>query len=258
MLASDNLRLRRLMQVLSLVVFAIIAIIGWNSIDHASFGRAIGLLEAWHVAVVVVVATLHIAGRVLRFHWLMRRAGATEEYRLLDGTRIFLIGLCTSAITPAKVGDLLKVPLMRVYGVAPQTGVGLVAVERALDLLVTALFISLFGFLLPVDSRSWQTAGFVLLCGLVLSIVVVSRRGLRDAVLSRVFAGLARLLGRGRLGRAERRLEALFSVWDQVFVSPARFSGYSLFSAGVWAVEFLKLWLRPWRAWEWVQPTWPR
>jgi hypothetical protein len=58
-----------------------------------------------------------------------RRAGPNAEYRLLDGFRIFLIGLSTSAVTPARAGDFIKAQLVKPYGIGGNVGSGVVLVN---------------------------------------------------------------------------------------------------------------------------------
>ena len=43
--------------------------------------------------------------------------------------------------------------------------------------------------------------------------------------------------------KVETTLEGIFQVWDTVFVSPMSILSYALYSAGIWAIEFMKLWL---------------
>lgn len=224
--------------------YAAIVLLVWRAIDRAAFLEGIARLTARSLAVIGVVAVLHIAGRALRFHRLLLRCHPTA-YRWTDGMRIFLVGLSASAVTPARAGDFIKARLVKPHGIGFSVGLGLVMVERMLDLLVIVSSIVLTGaFLSEGASGPWKSAAVVLLVGLLAAVVVINVRPLRARLLG-VAAHLLARAKRSPEARAELEgtLAGAFHVWDEVFVSPYAFAGYWLYSAAVWAVEFLKLWI---------------
>ena len=160
--------------------------------------------------------------------------------------RIFLVGLSASAVTPARAGDLVKARLVRPFGVGFNVGLGLVMIERMLDLLVIASSIVVTGGLLSSErgSAGWRGAAVVLLLGLVAGCVVLTVKSVRAPMLRLAARLLARLKPASwTAAKIEPVLEGAFAVWDGVFVSPRTFATYWAFSAVVWAIEFAKLWL---------------
>jgi uncharacterized protein (TIRG00374 family) len=224
--------------------YAAIVLLAWRAIDRTAFLEGIARLTARSLATIAVVAVLHIAGRALRFHRLLLRCHPTD-YRWTDGMRIFLVGLSASSVTPARAGDFIKARLVKPHGIGFSMGLGLVMVERMLDLLVIVASIVLTGaFLSEGASGPWKSAAVVLLAGLVAAVVVVNVRPLR----ARLLGVAAHLLAKAKRSPEARvalegTLAGAFHVWDEVFVSPYVFAGYWAYSAAVWAVEFLKLWL---------------
>ena len=226
--------------------YAAIAVLAWRAIDHDRFSEGLGRLRGTDVLLILGVALLHIAGRALRYHWLVLRSRPGRGYRWMDGVRIFLVGLSSSAVTPARAGDLIKAQLVRRYGISPQAGLGLVMVERMLDLLVIVASIVVTGLWLSgsAESDAWRGAAVVLLLALIAGVVALSAKRIRRPILG----GLARIVTgiRKRHDRATvlvASLEEAFHVWDTIFVSPARLARYVVYSATVWGVEFMKLWL---------------
>lgn len=223
-----------------------LAIVGlaWRAIDHDRFIEGISRLTAAHLALVLAVALLHIAGRALRFHWLVQRCGP-KNYRFLGGVQIFLVGLSASTVTPARVGDFVKARLVNRYGIGLHVGVGIVLVERMLDLLVIVSSIVVTGAVISGKSGSegWRAAAVVLLVGLLVGVVVISTRAVRRpciALAARLVAVVKKSVDREKL---VAKLDGMFQVWDAVFVSPLTLTRYLSWSALVWAAEFLKLWL---------------
>ncbi len=227
------------------VAYAAILGLAWRAIDHEKFVEGLKRLRVEHLLAILVVALVHVAGRALRFHWLMLRAKPTSEYHWIDGFRIFLVGLSTSAVTPARAGDFVKAQLVRPYGIGGNVGIGLVMVERMLDLLVITASIILTGTLVSERSGShaWQAGAWVLLACLIAGLVVVGVKALRH----RVFALLGTLVAKVKRGsdgaRVQELLHGVFQVWDTVFSSLPSFLGYAAYSAVVWSIEFMKLWL---------------
>jgi uncharacterized protein (TIRG00374 family) len=220
---------------LAVIGYTAILALAWRAIDHAALVEGLGRLRAHHILVVLAIALLHVAGRAFRFHRLMLRAAPDATYGIGHGFRIFLIGLSTSAVTPARAGDFIKAELVRRFGVSRSVGLGVVMVERMLDLLVITTAILVTGATLSTrrGSGGWQTAASVLLVLLVLGVVVISTKSIRSRLLRPIIARFKRLTV----------IEGAFQVWDTVFTSPASFLAYGAWSALVWSIEFVKLWV---------------
>ncbi|HEX7479665.1 MAG TPA: lysylphosphatidylglycerol synthase transmembrane domain-containing protein [Polyangiales bacterium] len=227
------------------LAYAGVAALAYRSIDHASFLAGISRLRISHVFLLVGVALLHIAGRAVRFDRLMRRAGANESYHFAAGIRIFLVGLSASAVTPGRAGDLIKAQLVRPYGVALNRGVGLVLVERVLDLLVICTSIVVSGAVLSrrASSDTWRAVALAFLLGLIVLVVVLAVPAIRT-VLLRLAARIIKLFVRSLdEQRILQHLNEIFVVWDDVFHSFPRLLAQLAGSMCAWCIEFMKLWL---------------
>jgi len=223
-----------------------LAIVGlaWRAIDHDRFVEGISRVTPAQLALVLGVALLHIAGRALRFHWLVQRC-APKDYGFFSGVQIFLVGLSASAVTPGRVGDFIKARLVRRYGIGFNVGLGIVLVERMLDLLVIVSSIVVTGAILSgrSGSQGWRAAAIVLLVGLVGGVVVISTKAVRHpciALAARLVAAVKKSVDREDL---VAKLDGMFQVWDTVFASPLTLARYLFWSVLVWVAEFLKLWL---------------
>ncbi|WP_437899382.1 lysylphosphatidylglycerol synthase transmembrane domain-containing protein [Sorangium sp. So ce124] len=237
-------RSRTLRLLVAALGYAAIAALAWRNLDRDRVIEGLSRLRPVHLLLIVAVSLAHIAARALRYHALLVRE-RPRDYRWVDGARIFLAGLSVAAVTPARAGDLIKAELVRRHGVSGSAGVGLVLVERALDLLVIAASIAVTGALLSgrAAADAWRGASLALLAGLAAGVAVISVRRARTPLLA-AFSHLAgRVMGSGKKGRALELLEGLFAAWDRSFGSPARLAGYALLSAVAWAIEFSKLYL---------------
>jgi uncharacterized protein (TIRG00374 family) len=220
---------------------AIIAL-AWRTIDRDRLIAGLSHLRATHVLLVLAISLLHIAGRAFRYHRLLLRNHPTE-YRWIDGFAIFLIGLSTSAVTPARAGDFVKAQLVRRHGIAFSAGFGLVLIERVIDLLVLTLSILGAGLLVSGESSApWSRAAIVLLGFLILGVGALTSRKLRNYGSTLVTRMLSRVWKKKGTSDVSAKLEAIFSTWDVVFTSPATLVVYLGGSMLVWAVEFAKLW----------------
>ncbi len=221
--------------------YAAILALAWRAIDHGRLLEGLGRLRATHIALVLAIALLHVAGRALRFHRLLLRCHPTE-YRWTDGFAIFLIGLSTSAVTPARAGDFVKAQLVRRHGVGFSAGVGLVLIERMLDLLSLTGAILVAGLAMSGEGvASWLRAAVVLLALLVVGLVVLTNGRIRRAA-TELLGRLARRLDSKRAEGLAEKFQATFRTWDAVFTFPATLLAYIAGSAVIWSIEFAKLW----------------
>jgi uncharacterized protein (TIRG00374 family) len=215
-----------------------------RTVDPHRFLDALDRLRFGALSQVLVLVAFHLGARSLRYHCLVVRAHPVG-YRLGDGVRIFLAGLAVSLVTPARAGDVLKVELTRAYGIRRAVSLGIVVVERILDLLVITATVVVAGALLSErwQSRGTRWAAAVLLAGLVGGTVLVTVRSLRWRTIA-IFARLvARLTTRIPSERVIDACHRIFDVWDEVFTSPAVAVRYFVGSAVLWLADFSKLWL---------------
>jgi uncharacterized protein (TIRG00374 family) len=235
---------RTLRTVVAILGYAGILLLAFRTIDRTRFAEGLAKLSLFDVLIVLSVSLVHIAGRALRYHFLLRQA-EPRDYRVLDGVRIFLIGLSASAVTPARAGDFIKARLVRPHGVSTSVGLGLVFVERSLDLIVVAASIVLAGFGLAGHGASdaWRDASIALLVALVIGTLAISVRPIRRRLFGVVVDLVRRVRPAADHGSLGEKLESMFGVWDAVFRSGPRLAAMLLYSALVWAVEFSKLWL---------------
>jgi uncharacterized protein (TIRG00374 family) len=243
--APRSRRRRPWRALLALFAYGVVAWLVYRGIDREHFSLGFSRLRASHVALILVFALGHIGTRALRFDRLMRRTGADATYRLRDGIRLFLLGLSASAVTPGRAGDLIKSRLVREYGIGFNRGLGLVLVERVLDLLVICSCIVVAGAVLSgrASSEIWQLVADVLLVCLLTGTFVLIKPRLRDPLLR----WLARLISRAVPSMHHdvvlRHLHEMLTVWDEVFSAPQRFLGYFAVSFLAWGIEFAKLWV---------------
>lgn len=219
---------------------AIIAL-AWSAIDHDKLFEGLRRLEAVHILAILGISLVHIAGRAFRFHRLLLRSSPTA-YKWTDGFAIFLIGLSTSAVTPARAGDFVKAQLVRKHGVSFSAGFGLVLIERMLDLLVLTSTIVIAGLSLSSNAAAiWSRAAVFLLVCLVAGLTVLTTKRLRARVIGMGTAVLRRVAP-SKAEALTTKIDAIFETWDAIFKSPVTFVTYFLGSCAVWAVEFAKLW----------------
>lgn len=242
--APSALRSRRVRLVAGALGYAAVAALAWHNLDRERFLDGLARLRPAHLLLVLAVSLAHIAARALRYHALLVRE-RPRDYRWYDGARIFLAGLSLSAVTPARAGDLIKAELVRRHGVGGNAGVGLVLVERVLDLLVVAASIAIAGALLSgrAAADAWRGASVALLVSLAAGVAALSVRRVRTPLLAALSHLTARVVKSTRRARVLELLEGLFAAWDRIFTSPARLAGYAVFSAAAWAIEFFKLYL---------------
>jgi uncharacterized protein (TIRG00374 family) len=227
------------------LAYGTIAWLVYRGIDRESFSLGFNQLRAWHVALILLVGQGHIGVRALRFDRLMRSSGASGGYRLRDGVRLFLIGLSASAVTPGRAGDLIKVRLVGEFGIAMNRGLGLVIVERTLDLL--AISTSMVGAGAIISGRAasggWLLAALILLGCLVGGTGVLIIPRLRAPLLQSIAQLASRLVRSLREEVILGHLTEILTVWDEVFRSPLRFIAYFAASLLAWGIEFTKLWV---------------
>lgn len=237
-------RSRKLRTVVAVVGYVAILALALRTIDRERFADVVSRLELEHIAIVLGLIVVHLAARGARYHALAVRAGA-RDYRLADGFRIFLLGLSASAATPARAGDLLKAELLKTHGVRRAVGLGLVVIERLLDLLVVTSTIVVTGFLLAQRSQhaGLQIGAGVLLAALLAGITAVSNRRLREAAILTFSRLVGRLTKRVRPDRVQDISQRVFDVWDEVFTSPRVLGRYLALSVIAWLADFAKLWV---------------
>jgi len=231
---------RRLRFIVGIVGYAAVLTVAWTSIDRVKFAAGIAHLRVVDVCAVLALSVLHISGRGARFHWLVRSANPSSDYRFVRGFSIFLAGLSAGAVTPARAGDLVKAELLARYDVPRSAGVGLVLVERVLDLVVMATTISAAAIVVGGPSQ-WGRLAVGLLAILLAGLFVVSRGRWRRAGLTFI---------RGRVAAKSVRisdlldaLERMLEVWDPLFAAPRRLGALLVGSIAVWSSEFGKLWV---------------
>lgn len=225
----------------AVVGYGAIAALAWRAIDHEMLFAGLRRLNAGHILAILAIALLHIAGRAFRYHRLVLRHDPTN-YRWTDGFAIFLIGLSTSAVTPARAGDFVKAQLVKKHGVPFGIGFGLVLVERMLDLLVMTSAILIAGLAVSSDAAAiWQHAAIVLLLCLIAGLVVLSASRIRGRLIDLALSVLRRVAP-AKADAIGAKVTSIFTTWDGVFASPLTLATYLLGSGAVWAVEFTKLW----------------
>ena len=242
--APEPVKRSRARQILTVVGYAAILALALRTIDPKGFLDVLRAVRVQHVAAVLAFIALHLGTRSLRYHALIARSRPDANYRMSDGVRIFLLGLAASAVTPARAGDLIKVEMVRPYGLKRSTGLGLVLIERILDLLAVNATIVCVGFFLAKDLQrddlSWAAVAFLAALGAGTAVITWRRpRKYMIALVTRLVTRLRKDLA----GRVEIAAERLFEAWDDVFNSPSVAIRYFVLSVGAWLFDFLKLWI---------------
>jgi uncharacterized protein (TIRG00374 family) len=227
--------------VLAVAGYTAIIALAWRAIDHDKLFEGLRRLKAIHVAAILVISLLHIDGRAYRFHRLLLRNNPTG-YRWTDGFAIFLIGLSTSAVTPARAGDFVKAQLVKKHGVSFSAGFGLVLIERMLDLLVLTTAIIVAGLSLSSNAAAiWNRAAVFLLLCLVAGLAVLTSKKLRDRFIG-LGTAVLRKISPAKADAVSSKVDSIFETWDAIFKSPVTLLSYFLGSGLIWSIEFAKLW----------------
>lgn len=227
---------------LAVAGYGAIVALAWRKLEPSTLKQGIASLHVWSVAVVLGISLLHIAARALRFHWLMRRAKA-KDYSWIDGAAIFCVGLSTSAVTPARAGDLIKAKLVGAHGIPVSIGVGLVIAERLFDLLaLTATMLMAYPFVASGDRQVYGRAALSLFVVELAFIAAISARPIRKLWIGALLRLVERVRSADARARVESAVEGFSLFWDDVFSSFGAAFGFFAFSLGAWAIEFLKLW----------------
>ncbi len=221
-----------------------IVVLAARTIDRERFVSVLSRLDATDLGAVFTLIGAHLVSRGLRYHALAVRAGA-KGYGVADGFRIFLLGLSASLATPARAGDVVKAELLKAFGVRRAVGLGLVAIERILDLIVVCAMIVVTGALLARQTQqsSLQVGAAVLLGVLIAGVASVTIRRLRSAGIRLIARFGSRLVKAVRRERVEDIAHRLFDVWDEVFASPRVLARYLLVTLVAWLADFVKLWV---------------
>lgn len=233
---------RRLVLVGGYVLIFLLAV---RTIDRQRLFDVLAGLSPSHFLLVLACVLFHLGVRGLRYHALVLRAQPAPGYRALDGLRIFLLGLSASVVTPARAGDVFKVEMTRAHGIRRAVGLGLILIERILDLLVIAAVIVVTGALLAHQGQrsDLRLGAAVLLATLIAGTAMITVQRLRQWGIRLVARAVHFVVKRVSRQRVEDICQRIFDVWDQVFTSPARFARYAAVTALVWCADFLKLWI---------------
>lgn len=240
---------RRARVVIAVIGYAAILMLATRTIDMDRFTEVLSRLTVEKVAAVLGLIVVHLGTRGVRYHALAVRAGA-KNYRLTDGLRIFLLGLSASAATPARAGDIVKAELLKAHDVRRAKGLGLIVIERLLDLLVVTGTIVVTGTLLARQAQhsALQIGAGVLLVALLAGIAAVTIRSWRTAAIGLFARLVGRVVKRIKPERVEDITSRIFDVWDEVFASPRVLGRYLVLSTVAWLADFVKLWVLLWAA----------
>jgi uncharacterized protein (TIRG00374 family) len=154
---------------------------------------------------------------------------------------MFLVALAAGAVTPARAGDFIKVASLPSHGLSISSSLGLVLLERLMDVLTMALFVVAFGSIATGLSKLQGVSTVIIIIILVPGSALMSHR---------VRTGVSNLIGRVLMyfpkGVQERGLSVindLLSIWPTCLGTPRRLFWHLGLSGGAWAVEFSKLFL---------------
>lgn len=148
-----------------------------------------------------------VAGAILLFWWfrtlrwfvLLKDAGVHVNFFLLYV--IVSMSVAFALITPFQSGEVLKVELLKKTGALQRVpGYGILVTERFLDLLMVlsiAAFSVIFGFSQYVDKTVVLTFAALVLTGLAIFVVVITRVS-PETIIGRFFAPLKQCIRSGK------------------------------------------------------------
>jgi uncharacterized protein (TIRG00374 family) len=229
-------------RIIGLVAYALIVVVTLRTLDTRQFWATLMQLRLGHVLGVLGFVFVHLGARIARYYLLVLPSKPVG-FGLRDAVRIYLAGVGAAAVTPARSGDLLKAELMRAYGVRRAAGLGVVLIERYLDLASCAATVFAVGLLLPRSTEVWRitAAAAVLLLALAVAGCLLSLKRARERGLAILSRGSSRISKRFAADKIEHVSACVFETWDGVFHAPGKLVGYSVMSVLLWLADFSKL-----------------
>lgn len=197
--------------------------------DVDEFVKASEEFKWIYIAPVIALVVANYVIRSERWHFYLKTIGLGLPRR--RSYWLFLSGLSMS-VTPGKIGEALKAVLLKMERDAPlERGVGIVFVERMVDIIGMAVLIAIGAIALPYGLLSFAAIVVVL----ALIIVIVASEGLSGRVVSWMKSGR-------RLSRIGGLLEAPLKDSRQLLTGRSLIIGATL-SAIAWACESVAFFL---------------
>ncbi len=211
-------RLRAVRWLLSLVVLVLCAL----ALQHMEWAKLRGFLSQARFSLIAIVLCIPL------FHALLK----SERWRILlqpfakvPRTRLYhtlIMSFAASAVLPARAGELLRLfVLKREFGVPVSSSIGVIVVEKFLEMAGLLLVVGPLLVFLPLDR--WMSLSILALAGLVLvgvvAILVMARYGKhKSSVFGRLSEGV-RCIGTVRRFVTVLGMSALIFVVDGVMIT---------------------------------------
>lgn len=230
---------RRLLLILGLGVLTCAALIALSG------GRqAFEALAQANWALVLLAVAVHYSGFAVRGHrWQLLLQTTGHRLGYLYTTAVLLAGWFTSALLPARAGDLLRMGVLRLdsarHPPVPVTdSLSSIVLERVLDILAILLLGVAFGFaLLRGQVPGWLLTSYAVGAALLLAF------GALLLLVPRMIGWLRRLTAHRRwqqlLDFAQRLVEGLRALFGQ----PVKAAVVVAESLYIWLCDALLLWL---------------
>jgi uncharacterized protein (TIRG00374 family) len=203
-------------------------------------------IEPVLVAFSIAIGVLSNVVRALKWKLLLRPIG--YQTKIMDLFWLVNIGNLVNLVTPIRAGDVVRPVLLTARGgLAFGRGLGSVAAERVMDLVVLAVLgvLALFGTGIVGSFPPFFLLAFAVVLGTILAGVVVLLFGLRyrERVLSTVERILRMLpfISSGIRGRVVGLVRDLIDSLRAIMVSPFAFSAAWVLTFAVWLLNALSI-----------------
>ncbi|NLE06186.1 MAG: flippase-like domain-containing protein [Crenarchaeota archaeon] len=126
-----------------------VLILYFNFFQPSSFE----LMKNLHIQVILLLIILTIFTliiRALRWKYMIRLLG--YEIRLKNSIQLYAVGIYYGSISPAKLGEFIKVYHLKDYNIPYNEGFGSIIYERFFDIALAVAVVGQYFFLTPTDN----------------------------------------------------------------------------------------------------------
>jgi uncharacterized protein (TIRG00374 family) len=180
-------RMKSKIRILSLIGIALFVII----LSRINLGALLDILS--HTSIVFLILALMVNGVAIILKsqkWKIIVNAVKPDFTLSESIKAFFVGFSFSTITPAKLGDFIKVLYINDDRCGPGTCISTVVIDRLIDivLLFSLAFIGIFGFSLIYRIEILSIGTIVLIvAGILAGLYIVLHRPLLSALLRPFF-----------------------------------------------------------------------
>ena len=145
--------------------------------EPRKIAEALGILEIWVIIVTILIMVLMFVLKILRWLYILKKLDVKISF--LRATQLVLIGSFGAAITPAKIGDVVRaVYLSRWTKAKESTSFFSAILDRITDLISIGVFslVALPFFVTQLEDKiKWAIAGGLLIIVIIVLLMFNSR-----------------------------------------------------------------------------------